>query len=52
MKIGTPSISTEMLIPLIYVSIGFTFYFFGSLFLSARNILLTRERHKAWVKNI
>ena len=52
MKIGTPSISTEMLIPLIYVSIGFTFYFFGSLFLSARNILLTRERNKAWVKNI
>ena len=52
MKLGTPSISTEMLIPLIYVSIGFTFYFFGSLFLSARNILLTRERHKAWVKNI
>ncbi len=52
MKIGTPSISTEMLIPLIYVSVGFTFYFFGSLFLSARNILLTRERHKAWVKNI
>ena len=52
MKIGAPSISTEMLIPLIYVSIGFTFYFFGSLFLSARNILLTRERHKAWVKNI
>ena len=52
MKIGTPSISTEMLIPLIYVSIGFTFYFFGSLFLSARNILLNRERHKAWVKSI
>ena len=52
MKLGTPSLSTEMLIPLIYVSIGFTFYFFGSLFLSARNILLTRERHKAWVKNI
>ena len=52
MKLGTPSISTEMLIPLIYVSIGFTFYFFGSLFLSARNILLNRERHKAWVKSI
>ncbi|MED5274671.1 MAG: heme ABC transporter permease [Pseudomonadota bacterium] len=51
-KLGSPSISTEMLIPLIYVAVGFTFYFFASLFLSARNILLVRERHKSWVKNI
>ena len=51
-KLGSPSISSEMLIPLIYVAVGFTFYFFASLFLSARNILLVRERHKSWVKNI
>ena len=52
MKFSTPSISNDMLIPLIYVSIGFTFYFFGSLFLSARNMLLIREKNKAWIKTI
>ena len=52
MKFGTPSISTEMLIPLIYSAIGFTFYFIGAILLSARNMILIRERNKSWVKKI
>ena len=52
MKLSAPSIANDMLIPLIYVSIGFTFYFFGSLFLSARNMLLLRERNKNWITKI
>ena len=51
-KFGLPSISPEMLYPLIYVSIGFTFYFITSIFLSARNTLLLRERNKQWVNSI
>jgi len=52
MKFSSPSISPEMLYPLIYVSIGFTFYFITSIFLSARNTLLLRERNKQWVNSI
>ncbi len=52
MKFSAPSISSEMLIPLIYVAIGFTCYFFGALFLSARNILIFREKNKNWVTKI
>ena len=51
-KFSSPSISPEMLYPLIYVSIGFTFYFITSIFLSARNTLLLRERNKQWVNSI
>ena len=52
MKLSAPSIADEMLIPLVYVSLGFSFYFFGTLFLSARNVLLSREKNKTWVKTI
>ena len=52
MKFSSPSISPEMLYPLIYVSIGFTFYFITAIFLSARNTLLLRERNKQWVNSI
>jgi len=51
-KLSSPSISSEMLWPLIYSFIGFTLYFFASVFLSARNILLEREKNKSWVNNI
>ena len=51
-KFSSPSISPEMLYPLIYVSIGFTFYFITAIFLSARNTLLLRERNKQWVNSI
>ena len=52
MKFSSPSISPEMLYPLMYVSIGFIFYFITSIFLSARNTLLLRERNKQWVNSI
>ncbi|MBC8295926.1 MAG: heme ABC transporter permease [Pelagibacterales bacterium] len=52
MKFSSPSISNEMLFPLIYTTIGFTFYFFTALLLSARNILIVREKNSQWVKSI
>ena len=52
MKFSTPSISSEMLFPLLYTALGFTFYFFTALLLSSRNILLVREKNSQWVKSI
>ena len=48
-KFGSPSISTEMLIPLLYSAAGFTFYFIGAILLSARNMILIREKNKSWI---
>jgi len=51
-KFGSPSISTEMLIPLLYSAAGFTFYFIGAILLSARNMILIREKNKSWIKQV
>ena len=52
MKFSAPSISNEMLFPLLYTAVGFTFYFFAALLLSARNILIAREKNSQWTKLI
>ena len=52
MKFSAPSIASEMLVPLIYTSIGFTLYFVTALLLSARNILVDRERKSQWIQSI
>ena len=52
MKFSSPSIASEMLYPLLYVSAGFTFYFVTAILLSARNTLLDREKNKNWVNSI
>ena len=52
MKFSSPSIASEMLYPLIYTAIGFTFYFILAVLLSARNTLLEREKNTSWAKSI
>ena len=52
MKFSAPSIASEMLYPLIYTTIGFTFYFILAVLLSARNTLLEREKKTSWAKSI
>ena len=52
MKFSAPSIASEMLYPLIYTTIGFTFYFVLAVLLSARNTLLEREKNTSWAKLI
>ena len=52
MKFSSPSIASEMLYPLIYTAVGFTFYFILAVLLSARNTLLEREKNTSWAKSI
>ena len=52
MKFSSPSIAYEMLYPLIFTSLGFTFYFITALLLSARNTLIKREHKSSWVQSI
>jgi len=52
MKFSSPSISSEMLYPLIYTTIGFTSYFILAVLLSSRNTLLMREKNSSWAKLI
>ena len=52
MKFESPSIASEMLYPLIYTSIGFTFYYITAVLMSARNMIIYRERNSQWVNLI
>ena len=52
MKFSAPSISAEMLYPLIYTTIGFTAYFVLAVLLSTRNTLMQREKNTTWIKSI
>ena len=52
MKFETPSIAAEMLYPLLYTSLGFTFYYITAVLMSARNMLIHRERNSQWVNSI
>jgi heme exporter protein C len=52
MKLGTPSIATGMLIPLLMMIVGFLVYFASALCLRARVEVLARERHTRWVKTL
>ena len=51
-KLSTPSIAGEMLMPLIITALGFTLFFFGAMLKSSQNILLDYEKNKLWVKSI
>tara|TARA_X000000368_G_scaffold393361_1_gene358996 strand:+ start:283 stop:1008 length:726 start_codon:yes stop_codon:yes gene_type:complete len=52
MKFSSPSISDEMLYPLIYTTIGFTSYLLLAILLSARNTLIEHEKNTNWIKSI
>ena len=49
-KMGTPSIATSMLIPLLLMALAFKLYFFTVMLLRARNEVLKRESGSSWVK--
>ena len=51
-KLGKPSIHISMLIPLLLMAAGFTFYFFTVALLRMRNEILERERHTHWVAEL
>ena len=49
-KMGTPSIATSMLIPLLLMALAFKLYFVTVVLLRARNEVLKRESGSSWVK--
>ena len=49
-KLSAPSIAGDMLTPLIITALGFTFFFFGTMFKSSQNMLLENEKNKSWAK--
>jgi|SRR5688572_19202143 len=49
-KMGAPSISTSMLVPLLMMIAGFNIYFFAVLLTRVRGEVLRRERNAGWVR--
>ncbi len=52
MKIGKPSITGDMLTPLLMMFAGFTLYFLAILLVRLRGELLRRERSASWVQEV
>jgi len=51
-KIGTPSMNPDMLVPLLVMWLGFTFFFFAILMVRTRAELIARERNKKWLRDV
>lgn len=49
-KMSGPSITTDMLVPLLVMAIAFKVYFFSNLLMRSRNALLEREQNSSWVQ--
>ena len=49
MKFGRPSMPASMLVPLLLMLVGFTFYFGALLLTRARGEILRRERNAHWI---
>ncbi len=49
-KLGKPSIHISMLIPLLLMALGFTLFYFVTMLLKTRNVILEREVNSAWVR--
>lgn len=52
MKIGKPTITLEMLVPLLMMFAGFTLYFFAVMLLRLRAEVLRRERSARWIEEV
>jgi heme exporter protein C len=50
--IGKPAIEPAMLVPLLIMWLGFTFFFFAVLLVRARAEILSRERNKKWLREV
>jgi len=51
-KLGAPSITTGMLVPLLVTIVGFTLFFAWTLLLHTRAEVLAREGHTRWVRQL
>jgi heme exporter protein C len=51
-KLGKPAMEPSMLIPLLIMWLGFTFFFFAVLMIRTRGEILTRERNKKWLRDV
>lgn len=51
-KFGTPSITWDMLWPLLVMALGFTLFFLTVALIRARAEVLARERQSVWIKEI
>jgi heme exporter protein C len=51
-KLGKPTMEPSMLIPLLVMWLGFTFFFFAVLMVRTRGEILTRERNKKWLRAV
>ncbi len=49
-KMGAPTISMSMLVPLLMMILGFTLYFVAVLLTRVRGEVLRRERNAAWIR--
>lgn len=52
MKLGKPTITLEMLVPLLMMFVGFTLYFFAVMLLRLRAEVLRRERSARWIEEV
>jgi heme exporter protein C len=51
-KMGAPSISASMLVPLLMMILGFTLYFVAVLLTRVRGEVLRRERNAGWIREV
>jgi heme exporter protein C len=52
MRLGKPTLSTAMLVPLLTMLFGFTLFFVAVLLLRLRGEILNRERSASWVREV
>jgi heme exporter protein C len=51
-KLGKPAMDPSMLIPLLIMWLGFTFFFFAVLMIRTRGEIIARERNKKWLRDV
>jgi heme exporter protein C len=51
-KLGKPAMEPSMLIPLLVMWLGFTFFFFAVLMVRTRGEIIARERNKKWLRDV
>jgi heme exporter protein C len=51
-KLGKPAMDPSMLVPLLVMWLGFTFFFFAVLMVRTRAEILSRERNKKWLRDV
>ena len=51
-KLGKPAMEPAMLIPLLIMWLGFTFFFFAVLMIRTRGEIIARERNKKWLRDV